>query len=306
MTQPSTNKAVWAQRPERSSMAVLRLMVWLSLTLGRRVSRLILYFIAAYFVVFAPSARRASKAFLTRALGRVARLPDGFRHVLAFATVVHDRVYWLRGRFDLFEVTISGEQTLAALRAEGRGAVLMGGHFGSFEALRVLSERHGADAKMLMYPDNARMVTAVLAAINPALTDSVIALGRPESVLHVRDHLATGGCVGILADRTFEQQSKNTRAVPFLGEPAAFPLGPFRLAAMLKAPVVFMAGAYLGGNRYHLHFEPVFDFADIAAPDRDTAVISAQDKFVDLLQTHCRQTPWNWFNFYDFWHDAPR
>ncbi len=304
MTQSSSDKAAWAQRPERSSMAVLRLMVWLSLTLGRRLSRLVLYFIAAYFVVFAPSAKRASKTFLTRALGRVARLPDGFRHVLTFATVVHDRVYWLRGRFDLFDVKISGEEHIAALRAEGRGIVLVGGHFGSFEALRVLGERHGIDAKMLMYPDNARMVMAVLAAINPALIDSVIALGRPESVLHAREHLVAGGCVGILADRTLDDQ--NTRSVSFLGEPAPFPLGPFRLAAMLRAPVVFMAGSYLGGNRYHLHFEPVLDFVDIAAPGREVAIFDAQDRFVDLLQTHCQKTPWNWFNFYDFWHDTPR
>lgn len=303
MTQPSSDKADWTQRPERSSMTALRVMVWLSVSLGRRISGLVLYIIAAYFVVFAPSAKRASKAFLTRALGRTARLPDGFRHVLTFATVVHDRVYWLRGQFNLFDVKVSGEQYIAEPRANGRGVVLVGGHFGSFEALRVLGERHGIDAKMLMYPDNARMVTAVLAAINPALTDSVIALGRPESVLHVRDHLATGGCVGILADRTLDHQ--NTRTVPFLGEPAAFPLGPFRLAAMLKAPVVFMAGTYLGSNQYHLHFEPIFDFADVAAPGRETAIISAQDRFVDLLQTHCRQTPWNWFNFYDFWHTPP-
>ncbi|MGB3068517.1 MAG: acyl-CoA synthetase [Ottowia sp.] len=307
MTQPASDKAAWAQRPERSSMPVLRLMVWLSLTLGRRVSRLVLYFIATYFVVFAPSAKRASRAFLTRALGRTARLPDGFRHVLSFASVVHDRVYWLRGCFDLFEVKISGEEHIASLRAEGRGIVLVGGHFGSFEALRVLGERHGIQAKMLMYPDNARMVTAVLEAINPALADSVIALGRPESILHAREHLAAGGCVGILADRTLENANDaNVRAVPFLGEPAPFPLGPFRLAAMLRAPVVFMAGAYLGGNRYHLHFEPVLDFAPITAQDRATAITTAQDRFVDLLQAHCRQTPWNWFNFYDFWHDTPR
>ncbi|WP_028603322.1 acyl-CoA synthetase [Ottowia thiooxydans] len=304
MTPPSDDKTSWAQKPERSSMAALRLMTWLSLTLGRRFSRLVLYPIALYFLVFAPSAKRASKTFLSRALGRVARVPDGFKHVLSFASVVHDRVYWLRGRFDLFDVKISGEEHLAGPRAEGRGIVLVGGHFGSFEALRVLGERHGIDAKMLMYPDNARMVTAALAAINPALVDSVISLGRPESILHVREHLSTGGCVGILADRTLD--STNTRAIPFLDEPANFPLGPFRLAAMLRAPVVFMAGVYLGGNRYHLHFESVLDFADVSVQSRETAITAAQDRFVDLLQQHCKKTPWNWFNFYDFWHENPR
>ena len=281
-------------------MAVLRFMVWLSLFLGRRLSRVVLYPIAAYFVVFAPKAKRASKAYLRRALGRTARLPDGFRHVLTFASVVHDRVYWLRGRHDLFEIEVIGESHLATLRQQGRGMVFAGGHFGSFEALRVVGERHGIDTRMLMFPDNARKVTAALTSINPALANSVIGLGRPDSVLRVRDHLQNGGSVGILADRMLGEDK--SRDIPFLGEPAPFPVGPWRLAAMLAAPVVFMAGCYLGGNRYQLVFEPIIDFAQVPAEKRASAMQEAQDRFVELLEARCRQAPWNWFNFYDFWH----
>ena len=301
MTPPTqVASAEWATRPERSSMAVLRFMVWLSLFLGRRLSRLVLYPIAAYFVVFAPKAKRASKAYLSRALGRTARVPDGFRHVLTFASVVHDRVYWLRGRHDLFEIEVIGESHLATLRQQGRGMVFAGGHFGSFEALRVVGERHGIDTRMLMFPDNARKVTAALTSINPALANSVIALGRPDSVLRVRDHLQNGGSVGILADRMLGEDK--SRDIPFLGEPAPFPVGPWRLAAMLGAPVVFMAGCYLGGNRYQLVFEPIIDFAQVPAEKRASAMQEAQDRFVELLESRCRQAPWNWFNFYDFWH----
>lgn len=301
MTPPTqVASAEWATRPERSSMAVLRFMVWLSLFLGRRLSRVVLYPIAAYFVVFAPKAKRASKAYLRRALGRTARLPDGFRHVLTFASVVHDRVYWLRGRHDLFEIEVIGESHLATLRQQGRGMVFAGGHFGSFEALRVVGERHGIDTRMLMFPDNARKVTAALTSINPALANSVIGLGRPDSVLRVRDHLQNGGSVGILADRMLGEDK--SRDIPFLGEPAPFPVGPWRLAAMLAAPVVFMAGCYLGGNRYQLVFEPIIDFAQVPAEKRASAMQEAQDRFVELLEARCRQAPWNWFNFYDFWH----
>ena len=283
MTPPTqVASAEWATRPERSSMAVLRFMVWLSLFLGRRLSRVVLYPIAAYFVVFAPKAKRASKAYLSRALGRTARLPDGCRHVLTFASVVHDRVYWLRGRHDLFEIEVIGESHLAALRQQGQGMLFAGGHFGSFEALRVVGERHGIDTRMLMFPDNARKVTAALTSINPALANSVIALGRPDSVLRVRDHLQNGGSVGILADRMLGEDK--SRDIPFLGEPAPFPVGPWRLAAMLAAPVVFMAGCYLGGNRYQLVFEPIIDFAQVPAEKRASAMQEAQDRFVELLE----------------------
>ena len=216
---PSAASA-WRQRPERSSMWVLRLMTWLSLRLGRRVSRLILYPIAAYFVLFAPAARRASRDFLRRALGRPARMGDGFRHVLAFASVVHDRVYWLRGQHELFDVRLSGIEHVIGLRQAGRSIVFMGAHFGSFEALRVLGGRYGLDVRMLMYPDNARMVTQTLAAINPELTESVIALGQPDALLRVHEHMAAGGCVGFLADRTLQEGDGKARLLPFLDDKA--------------------------------------------------------------------------------------
>ena len=72
MTKAHTNTplgdAQWQQRPERSSLPVLRLMTWLSLRLGRRASRWILYLIAAYFLAFAPTARRMARNYLQRVL----------------------------------------------------------------------------------------------------------------------------------------------------------------------------------------------------------------------------------------------
>ena len=48
----------WMQQKERSHLGLLRLMVWISLRLGRPVGRLVLRGIALYFVLFSPKARR--------------------------------------------------------------------------------------------------------------------------------------------------------------------------------------------------------------------------------------------------------
>ena len=42
----------WRHQQERSNLAILRLMVWISLTRGRRIGRLVLYGIALYFLFF--------------------------------------------------------------------------------------------------------------------------------------------------------------------------------------------------------------------------------------------------------------
>ena len=246
--------AAWLHQRERSNLAILRLMVWISLTLGRRVGRLLLYGIALYFLFFSPQARRASRNYLGRSLGRWAEWSDGYRHVLTFASTIHDRVYLLNDRFDLFDIEVHGSEALHAALARQPGALLVGAHLGSFEVLRAVARgRAGLKVAMLMYEKNARKINATLAAINPSAGQDIIPLGRLESMLEARDKLDKGYLVGMLADRALVDEA--TQEHDFLGQPAAFPIGPFRVAAMLRRPVFFMTGLYLGGNRYRLHFE---------------------------------------------------
>jgi predicted LPLAT superfamily acyltransferase len=65
-----------------------------------------------------------------------------------------------------------------------------------------------------------------------------------------------------------------------------------------------MAGVYRGGNRYDIHFEPLVDFSDAGAGDRAARVQAAVERYVGLLEQHCRRAPYNWFNFFDFWQDG--
>lgn len=296
-----TPRPEWRQQRERSNLAVLKLMVWISLTFGRRLGRWVLYGIAAYFTLFSPRAARASRAYLSRALGRPAAWRDRFRHVLSFASTIHDRVYLVNGRLELFDVEISGLEALHQAIDEQPGVLLVGAHLGSFEILRACGKKRGGlDIAMLMYEENARKINASLRAINPAAVDDIIPLGTVNSMLAARDRLDAGHAVGILADRVLGGEA--TADQPFLGEGAPFPLGPWRMAAMLRRPVFFMTGLYLGGNRYRIHFEPLADFSNVETGQRAAAIEAAQARYADRLTHYCRQAPYNWFNFFDFWH----
>ena len=300
--------ADWAQRQERGSRSAMTLMRWLSLRLGRTLSRAILPFIALYFLIAAPAVRRASRDYLTRALGRPATSFDVLRHLHTFAATVHDRVYLLNDRLDLFDITIEGQDVIDRALMAGRGAVLVGAHFGSFEILRAATRSAAAegrnyDATMVMYEDNARRINATLATLNPQAKMRIIALGRPDAMMQVQQALDDGQLVGFLADRTLTAQP--TLSVSFLGEAAPFPLGAFRLAAVLRQRVVLMQGIYLGGRRYHVRFAPIADFSNDAAGARDAAVRDAVRAYAEALDEGCRVHPYNWFNFFDFWHERP-
>jgi predicted LPLAT superfamily acyltransferase len=290
----------WMHQQERSNQAILKLMVWISLTFGRRLGRVVLYGIAVYFLFFAPTARKASREYLGRALGRWAEWSDGFRHVLSFASTIHDRVYLLNDRFDLFDIEVVGADALRASLARQPGALLIGAHLGSFEVLRAVGRgRAGLKVAMLMYEENARKINAALEAINPKATEDIIALGRMESMLEARDKLDHGYLVGMLADRGLAGDIAVD--CDFLGKMAPFPVGPFRMAAMLQRPVFFMTGLYLGGNRYRIHFERLADFSETPRSEREAAMRAAQQRYVERLNHYCRLAPYNWFNFYDFW-----
>lgn len=297
---PRAQRAIWAQHQERSGIAVLRLMTFISLRFGRRFSRVILYGIAGYFMCFAPNARRASRDYLCRVLKHRPRMSDTFRHVFAFGSTIHDRVFLVNNRVELFDIRVTGEPIIREVLDQGRGAFLMGAHLGSFEVLAAVGRTHaGLRPTMLMYDENARKINAVLAAINPNAKPDLIALGTAASMLALRERLDAGGIVGVLADRT--PRTESTMALPFLGRQAQFPTGPFRLARLMRRPVIFMTGLYQGGNRYDVYFERLADFSDVAEADRAPCVETAMRRYTALMEKYCRVSPYNWFNFFDFW-----
>jgi len=303
--------AAWAQQGERGNRVGLRLMAWFALTFGRPLARLVLHPITAYFLAFAPNARRQSTRYLSRALGRPPTLADRYRHVFSFASAVLDRVYLARGRVHDLDLRLEGAPLMDALVAQGQGALLIGAHLGSFEALHAVgASRPGLRVAMAMYPDNARLIHDTLRSIAPQFHLDIIAIGRPSSTLAVRDWLDAGGLVGMLGDRVLGTDGVRSGWVelPFLGQPARFSDGPFRLALLLKRRLVFMVGLYRGGKRYDVRFEPLADFsappADAAA--RDNLLREAMQAYVSRLEGLCREAPYNWFNFYDFWNEDAR
>lgn len=290
----------WLKRKERGNIFWLRVICWLSLALGRRLSRIVVYGIALYFVLAVPAARKASRAYLARCLERPVTWYDLYRHILTFASTIHDRFYLLNNRDDLFNIQVFGTEPYQSVIDCNSGLFLFGAHFGSFEILRT----HARDNPRIkvciaMYPENASQLNSALTAINPKVMQDIISLGQLDSMLTIHHKLVEGAVIGILADRAVGLDQYIS--IPFLGTPAYFPTGPFRMAVMLRHPVYFMAGIYRGGNRYDIHFELLADLSKSVTTSRDEAVREVLVKYVAALERLCKLAPFNWFNFYDIW-----
>jgi predicted LPLAT superfamily acyltransferase len=247
------------------------------------------------------SARIASRDYLRRNLRRPVTLLDIYRHIFAFATTIHDRVFLLNDRLDIFDIQHVGAAALHSDNAD-KGIFLFGAHLGSFEVLHSFARANPTiNIYMAMYPENARQISRAMASINPDAAQNIIELGQLDATLKINEKLQEGALVGVLADRA--SSADKYQCFSFLGDAAYFPCGPFRMAAMLRYPIYFMTGLYRGGNRYDIHFELLEDFSQPRETDRDAAVQRVMAKYVATLERYCIAAPFNWFNFFDFWED---
>ncbi len=163
--------------------------------------------------------RRHSLRYLRLALGRRPSARDRFRHLLYFATCVHDRVYLIDEQYECFHITIEGEPLVRAQLDAGHGAFLMGAHMGSFEMMRSVGRRQPAlRVSMAMYEHNARKINAMLAAINPArCARHHCRSAKSMPCCRSRERLDRGAFVGMLGDRTLGDEP--VQPVRLLGEP---------------------------------------------------------------------------------------
>lgn len=287
----------WIKRPEKGSQSAIRLMAWASFFFGRNLSRPIIYLIALFYLVFAASARKASKQYLRHVLGHCPTLRDQYKHFLYFSTVTQDRLYMLAGRFEYFEFSISGESIIRKALSNGSGLMLYGAHFGSFEAVRFTARtEERLKLSLLMYEDNGRKLLDLLRKISPEFSESIIPLGSITSMIEAKERLEKGHMIGLLADRSVNDESG--KFYEFLGRSANFPVGPFKLHRLFKCPALFITGIYLGANRYEIKFIDLLQTSD------PTSTNQLQATYVHTFEQMCLAHPYNWFNFYDFWDQA--
>jgi predicted LPLAT superfamily acyltransferase len=304
-TAPSNESKHWKKTRDRGSPWLIDLIIWIILNLGRTIGRLFLYPIVIYFVL-SSSTRRYSIRYLKRNFkvknNKKAGFIDVFKHYYSFSNMLLDRVFFLTGKTEQFKIKLHNENLLLDQIKQGKGAVLLGSHLGNFDALRAMAKKRShVKIRALMYNNNQQNINQAFEKLNPELKKDVIHIGTPDAMIRVQEDINKGYIIGMLADR-IENNDRSTTC-QFLGKETHFPTGPLIVAYLLKAPVFLCFALHRGGKQYDIHFHLLRDKIDLPRKDRDTHLQQLTQEYVNILEQHALNYPYNWYNFYDFWKD---
>jgi KDO2-lipid IV(A) lauroyltransferase len=185
-------------------------------------------------------------------------------------------------RLDRFEVSGPGLAALEEARAAGKGAIIVSGHFGQWEAVRAVLKARGMESGAVYKPQtNPHYQRRLLAGIE-AGGKPILATGRVGTKALVK-HLCNGGIISILLD---EKYTEGVR-MPFLGLPAMTSLSAAQLALKYGLPMVPAYGTRVGdGSRFDVTFE-----AAIPHTDADTMT----QAFNDSLSARILADPAQWY-----------
>ncbi len=296
-----TDAVHWQARSEAGSRLAIRTAAWVARRLGRRVIHFLLYPTVLYFYLVRAPERRASRAFLSRALKRPARETDVVRHFLSFARVATDRFFALSRSPAAREVRFVRDERIQEVMEDHSAGVFVTAHFGSFDAPRIVdADRREFGIRIVLDKGvNARFVS-VMEEVDPAMAKRIIDSEQGAAALGVSiaEAFRDGEWVGFMADRC--RPGDRTLSLPFLGGQAAFPLGPYLVACAFKAPIICIF-CRLDPPGYEVHCEVLWTGGHIPRSQRASTIAALARGYAERLERHVRAAPFSWFNFFDFW-----
>lgn len=184
--------------------------------------------------------------------------------------------------------------------AEGKGAILVTGHFGNWEIAAAAVASRGIPVAAIIKRLGNRLLDARLEALRARLGVESIEMHRANQ--EVPRFLRRGGVVGIVGD---QDARRSGVFVPFLGRPASTHRGPALFSLRLDAPVYACVARRLPGGEgcYAVrgHRVAVERTGDLAA---DVARLTAQ--LAAALEAEIVDAPEQYFWFHRRWKTRPR
>ncbi|MBW1297159.1 lipid A biosynthesis acyltransferase [Aquimarina litoralis] len=269
--------------------------------LGLNAAYTILVFVAAYYLVFSYSSTKASYYFFNKRLGQssIKSIISIYKNYFVFGQTLIDRTAISYGLKDRFSFTYDGREKIQRLLEQKKGGVVFSGHVGSFNIARYFFDEFDmtdTGVNLIVTDQENEQIKQYVGAVSSDTTMKFIVIQEDMShIFQMNEVLSNGEVIVFAADRYAEGIQFIEQ--DFFGKSAKFPLGPYKLAARKKKPILYMYIMKGKGKEYNLYArEPEFKETSV----KPSHVLKEYIRYTEIM---LKKYPLQWFNYYDYWDD---
>jgi predicted LPLAT superfamily acyltransferase len=301
----------WGATREKGSLLGLRFLVWSYKVFGKGFFRLLLHPVIAYFVLSSKVARESSRTFLQQlnqyqGSDAAVKFSQIYHHFYEFGSAALDKIACWMGDIRKADLVFHQENVFRQLLESGKGAVFIGAHLGNLELCRAIGEKSKEFMiNAVVFNKHAQKFQQVLSRSNSQVELNLIHVEKmgADTAILLKQKVDQGEVVIIVGDRTSVSSFGRVEYADFLGKSAPFAQGPFILAGLLECPVYLLFCIKQDG-KYNVYLEPFAESLRFPRKDRRIKLRECIEKYAARLTFYCQKSPYQWFNFYDFWrHD---
>lgn len=281
----------------RGTVLGYKIFVFFIRNLGPRSAYIILYFVAAYFYIFALDNSKSIYYYFHNVLkySKVKSAFSIYQSYYKFGQTIIDKIAISSGLRDKFTYDFDGLHLLNKVLNEKKGGILISAHIGNFEIAEFFFNELENNTTICLLTTDAEhtKIKEYLESVTKKSNIKLILIKEDLShIFEINNALSRNEIICITGDRYVKGAKYLTANL--LGKEAKFPAGPFLLGSRLKVPVLFVYVIKETTKHYHL-------FA------RTTQVKYGKSeellkKYIESVEWILDKYPLQWFNYFDFWN----
>lgn len=262
----------------------------------------VLYVVTPFYWLFGKQGRKTTMAYFQHRLGqsKLQAICSSLQNHLIFGKIVLDKFALLAGNVKQFKVTVDNVEIFNKAIEQPNGFFVVSAHVGNFELAGHCLKQDKKNLNGIIYGGEGEAMKQRRAdAFKKSRLNLIPVTNDMSHLFAIKEAIDNGEIVTIPCDRLFGSPKSYTCSL--LNQETQFPIGTFRLAAQLDAPVfvIFIM------KEKHLHYH---GFVKQLTPlENEKASIKKAEhlgkQYVAELETILKHYPEQWFNYYDFWND---
>ncbi|MCC6759229.1 MAG: mitochondrial fission ELM1 family protein [Candidatus Omnitrophica bacterium] len=192
-------------------------------------------------------------------------------------------------------VKLEGREHIDEAIRQGKGAILLAMHFGSWELANRIGTILGHPYKVLVKAQSKNSRLGELLNSVRSNSSSANVVERGMATREILKSLKNNEVVALVVD----QGGRDGVLVPFFGKEASMSVGAVRIALKTGAPICFANIMRVDGPYHRLVIQKPFELVNSGDTDKD--IVENLGKIVKVMEGYISQSPAEYMWFYKIW-----